>query len=152
MQAALASHIRIKNYPAVRDTSRDVNSQGGAKRNAIWKLRQQVLRKRPLTLEKRDDAICFCQEVEKQEVEPSPAPEEIYVSIATALQEAIADEVKQQVENALVASTELVEEAIGQLLQAANPTVLWNLYSVVQCREARHSRSDTDSCAWRKDR
>lgn len=59
-------------------------------------------------------------EVEEQQVEPKTTPDEAEDSISNVVLDVVADNGKQQVENSLVATLKLPEEAFEQLFCAAS--------------------------------
>lgn len=71
-----------------------------------------------LNADKSSDANCDFQSVGKQQAEPEPTPEDEGYSITTATQDVIADEVKLQATNNLIAIPDKVEEVIEQLFSA----------------------------------
>lgn len=77
-----------------------------------------------LNVEERNEAKYDLHSVKEQQVETEPALEEANDSIATAIQEVIADEVKWQVRNAIAAILDMAEEAVEHLFHAGNPRAL----------------------------
>lgn len=76
-----------------------------------------------LNEKKIDNAQRDYERVEDHKLESGTAQEDAKNSVETMLQDVIADEVKQRVENALMAILELVKETAEQLFRAANLSV-----------------------------
>lgn len=84
--------------------------------------------------------------VKEQQEEPGRAPEDTEHCIATVLQEVVADYIKQEVEKAVAAILELVEEGTEKLLRDVNfkvqlesgllCTMPWNTSISIRSRRA----------------
>lgn len=76
-------------------------------------------------------ANCNCEEVQEQQPESQPTPEEAEDSSALAVQEVIANEVKQELETELAAILELVDEAFEHLFRTTTLIAQRGVSSVV---------------------
>lgn len=130
MSGAQVAAFLSERHPVISNTARGVGSKRSSNERQDGSHVNKHLRNDPNTWNS-DDTNHECQGAQEQQVESGRIPEDERDSIAPGLQDVITDELKSQVSNGLLATPEMVDQAVEQIFCAASLSARGCIRSVV---------------------